>query len=543
MLELGELYRNALFSKDSSRQEFGRKGISWMQGQQQFASVVEVTNRYIQLEQKKYPGSDSVPTAQVVINAISGNNRIESLWLISQVRETLSPNTGGDGRTVLSWAAQQGWPEVVKAALEIGFKIDSADESKRTPLSYASQHGCADVVGILMKNQANPIIEDSSRRTPLSYAAAGGFVGVMEILMNDPQTSFAKDNHGYSPLHWAAKNGQDDATTWLLGKKAAIDDPDLTGLTPLIVALSNRQESTAEILAKEVAKFNIGIEKTKAWRWAIENGEWTCAAFLLKLSNEESAKNTSNVVRRKAILLGLFSPDDYSQRRAETALTLRLGILLETEITVRVYAEGYIHTAITLETVRGVAGGQYNVVARLWELEGVEASVKDNLPFNSDNRGFKIIDLLLDQLGKEVKITADVVEAAAGNERSGREVIELLFERGVKEIEITKKVVEAAARNKRSGRKVIELLLKRRAKVKDIEALVKIFASKFDQSIMGLFLKGREEEVKITSEVIEAAAGNRAYGKYVMEILLNESGKEIGPDLRRAAEAVVNSSR
>lgn len=295
MLELGELYRYALFSKDSSQQEFGRKGIFWMQRQPQFASVAEVTNRYIELEKLKRSRPNGGPTAQSVIAAISGNNRIESLWLISQVREVLSPDNK-DGRTVLSWAAQQGWPEVVKAALEIGSAIDSADKLNRTPLSYASEHGRDDVVRILMKNQALPIVEDSSRRTPLSYAAAGGFVRVMEILMNDQRvTTLAKDKDLCSPLYWAAKKGKGNATKWLLGKNAVIDDPDRNGLTPLIVALSNRQESTAEILAKEVAKFNISIEKTKAWQWAVENGEWTCAAFLLKLSNEESAKNTSNM--------------------------------------------------------------------------------------------------------------------------------------------------------------------------------------------------------------------------------------------------------
>jgi ankyrin repeat protein len=208
MLELGELYRYALFSKDSSQQEFGRKGIFWMQRQPQFASVAEVTNRYIELEKLKRSRPNGGPTAQGVIAAISGNNRIESLWLISQVREVLSPDNK-DGRTVLSWAAQQGWPEVVKAALEIGSAIDSADKLNRTPLSYASEHGRDDVVRTLMKNQALPIVEDSSRRTPLSYAAAGGFVRVMEILMNDQRvTTLAKDKDLCSPLYWAAKKGK-----------------------------------------------------------------------------------------------------------------------------------------------------------------------------------------------------------------------------------------------------------------------------------------------------------------------------------------------
>jgi hypothetical protein len=55
MLELGELYRKALMSKDGSLQEFGRKGILLDAGdedQSRFAPVAEVAGRYVELSRK-----------------------------------------------------------------------------------------------------------------------------------------------------------------------------------------------------------------------------------------------------------------------------------------------------------------------------------------------------------------------------------------------------------------------------------------------------------------------------------------------------------
>ena len=237
MLELGELYRNARFWKDGPQEEFSRKGISWMKGetdkQLSNSSVAIISCRYADLAQRTVDYSQPKPNASGVIDAISRDDRTESLWLISQVDNILPAHV--DDRTVLSWAAQRGWQEIVKAALQIGSAIDSGDHSGRTPLSYAAEHGHAAVVGILMKSGALPIAEDSSRRTPLSYAAAAGdCVPVMEILLNDRRvTIFTKDKNGCSPLHWAAKEGRKDAIEWLLqhGAKETLTVP-MSTVTP-----------------------------------------------------------------------------------------------------------------------------------------------------------------------------------------------------------------------------------------------------------------------------------------------------------------------
>ncbi|KLU86653.1 hypothetical protein MAPG_05665 [Magnaporthiopsis poae ATCC 64411] len=126
MLELGELYRNALFWKDGPQEEFSSKGIFWMKGetdkQPSSSSVAIISRRYADLAQRTVGHPRRKSNARDIIDAISRDDRTESLWLISQVDDILPAHD--DGRTVLSWAAQRGWQEIVKAALGIGSAID-----------------------------------------------------------------------------------------------------------------------------------------------------------------------------------------------------------------------------------------------------------------------------------------------------------------------------------------------------------------------------------------------------------------------------------
>jgi hypothetical protein len=52
--------------------------------------------------------------------------------------------------------------------------------------------------------------------------------------------------------------------------------------------------------------------------------------------------------------------------------------------------------------------------------------------------------LRLEQRGSEVKITEEVVRAAAGNTQSGKEILALLLEERGDEVKTIEKVVEAA---------------------------------------------------------------------------------------------------
>ena len=76
-------------------------------------------------------------------------------------------------------------------------------------------------------------------------------------------------------------------------------------------------------------------------------------------------------------------------------------------------------------------------------------------------------------------------------------------------------MVEAAAGNSRSGKEVMALLLKQRGE----EAV--IAAAQSGKEVTALF-EQQGGEVKVTEEVVKAAAGNRGNGKDIMTLLLNQ---------------------
>jgi len=125
--------------------------------------------------------------------------------------------------------------------------------------------------------------------------------------------------------------------------------------------------------------------------------------------------------------------------------------------------------------------------------------------------------LLLRQRGDEVKITEEVVKAAAGN--SEEEMMELLLRQRGDEVKITEEVVKAAAGN--YGPEVMELLLSQRGdEVKITEEVAKAAAGNHDgPELMALLLRKRGDEVKITEEVLKEAASNESASYEVVQLL------------------------
>ncbi|KAI1197745.1 hypothetical protein F5X97DRAFT_171694 [Nemania serpens] len=552
MLELGELYRHTLLLNDASLNGFASSGFSWMKksslglpGQIHAARII--ADRYDDLEKISKNPPLVEASAQDVMSAIDRNQRSKAMWLIAHVREVLTADP--ENRTVLSWAAQRGWLEIVKTALELGSKINHADESDRTALSYAAQYGHAEVAEILMARGAVPFIVDIFRRTPLSYAAGGGQIHVLKTLLDDRRVSIMTNDHRWqSPLHWAAKSGHINTIEFLLqhGAIAILDNPDHKGHSPLIVAILNNQIAPAEFLITEGAQFDIPVGQTDAWKWALENGEWICAGFLIRKLNLRDRK-------RKVVVITIAISHD-ARSSGETGSPTWENV--PTEIVVRGRGAYGARPAITMETVEGVASGQYSVRMDICErddkppvydllelnLRAYSVNYRRWMPHREIHAGFfpkddkrvisgsmtvKILELLLDQLGKEVKVTEVVFIAAVKN---CTEVTALLLDRWAKELTVTGWIIQAVTQHEdyNARMKMVELLFDGRANIDIGEELVAAVLSAFSSSVkfsvdaVKLLLNRNGEEVEISQYIVEAAAGNK-HGEAILKLLLDRS--------------------
>jgi hypothetical protein len=127
---------------------------------------------------------------------------------------------------------------------------------------------------------------------------------------------------------------------------------------------------------------------------------------------------------------------------------------------------------------------------------------------------------VLERQGGEVKITEDVLRAAAENLKNGKEVMALLLEQRGSEVDITEGVVEALAWNWGNGEEVMALLLQQRIDGFQITpGLIAELAESFSADCIALLLKQRGSEVEITEGVKTAATRNLKSGKEVMALL------------------------
>jgi hypothetical protein len=119
------------------------------------------------------------------------------------------------------------------------------------------------------------------------------------------------------------------------------------------------------------------------------------------------------------------------------------------------------------------------------------------------------------------KITEGVVKAAAKNWKSGEEIMTLLLDQKGDDIRITKEVVKAAADNWESSEEIMTLLLDQKGDVGITDDAVMEIARQFDKQMMTLLFKQKGEDIKITEEVVKAAAKNWKSGEEIINLLLN----------------------
>lgn len=119
-----------------------------------------------------------------------------------------------DGWSPLAWALDRpGYPEAVRILVEKGkVDINQRDQASGRPvLSWAASEGFTQIVEYLLSlSHLDKNATNDDGRSALSYAATNGWIETLELLLRDSGViKELRDSKGRAPIDWARMNHQD----------------------------------------------------------------------------------------------------------------------------------------------------------------------------------------------------------------------------------------------------------------------------------------------------------------------------------------------
>ena len=322
--------------------------------------------------------------------------------------------TDYEGRTPLSWAAQEGKLAIVRILIYRGANLDEADRERHTPLLRAVKSGHEAVACLLIDKGADIHAKNNWGSTALILALANGHEAVARLLIDKGADIHAKNNWGSTALILALANGHEAAARLLIDNGADVHAKDRLGSTALILASWNGHEAVARLLIDKGAD----VHAKNKWGWtalilASRNGHEAVAWLLIDKGADVHAKDKW---RWTALILA-------SRKGHEPVARLLIDKGAD------VHAKSRGSTALTLASWNG-----HEAVARLLIDKGADVHAKSRgwtALFLASRKGHEAVARLLIDKGADVHTKSSGWTALILASRNGHEAVtRLLIDKG-----------------------------------------------------------------------------------------------------------------
>ncbi|KAK3361560.1 ankyrin repeat-containing domain protein [Lasiosphaeria ovina] len=198
------------------------------------------------------------------------------------------------GRTPLSWAAEEGRLSILELLIQGGANINVIDEWGGAPLVRALQNRHEAVARLLIDKGADVNARDSDGSTALIYALRNDYEAVAQLLIDKGADVNARGNDGSTALISASINGYEAVARLLIDKGADVNARDSNGSTALIWALRTGHEAVARLLIDKGADVNArDSDGSTALIYALRNDYEAVAQLLINKGADVNARGNN----------------------------------------------------------------------------------------------------------------------------------------------------------------------------------------------------------------------------------------------------------
>ncbi|KAK4462623.1 ankyrin repeat-containing domain protein [Cladorrhinum samala] len=184
-----------------------------------------------------------------------------------------------DGVPPLLYASKAGKDDIAEFLLSVGHSsLAARDLTGRTALSWAAERSTLDFVKLLAAEGGDTSLADYNGVPPLLYASRAGNADVVEYLLSVNHGAVAaRDSRGRTALSWAVEKLPLDVVKLLIANGADMSLADEEGIPPLFYACSRRidTEDLEPLLSLDGADLATrDLQGRTALAWTVEKGQW-----------------------------------------------------------------------------------------------------------------------------------------------------------------------------------------------------------------------------------------------------------------------------